>query len=53
VDPDVAKETEARFPKVEDLWTVDDLGGWPKVLEDIYGPKGIWTKVFADKGAAK
>jgi sulfate transport system substrate-binding protein len=53
VDPDVAKESEGRFPAVQDLWTIDDLGGWPKVLEDIYGPAGIWTKVFAEKGAAK
>jgi sulfate/thiosulfate transport system substrate-binding protein len=53
VNPDVAKEAEARFPKVEDLWTIDDLGGWPKVLEDVYGPKGVWTKVFADKSASK
>ncbi len=53
VDPDVAKEAEAKFPKVEDLWTIDDLGGWPKVLEDVYGPKGVWTKVFAEKSASK
>jgi sulfate/thiosulfate-binding protein len=52
-DPGVAKEIEARFPKVEDLWTIEDLGGWTKVLEDIYGPKGVWTKVFADKSASK
>ena len=53
VDPDAAKEFEGKFPRVEDLWTVEDLGGWPKVLEEIYGPQGIWTKVFAEKSAAK
>jgi sulfate transport system substrate-binding protein len=53
VDPDVAKESEGKFPAVEDLWTVEDLGGWPKILEEIYGPQGIWTKVFAEKSAAK
>jgi sulfate/thiosulfate transport system substrate-binding protein len=52
VDPQVAKEVETKFPPVEDLWTIDDLGGWPKVLEEIYGPQGVWTKVFADKSAA-
>ncbi len=53
VDPEVAKEVESKFPRVEDLWTIDDLGGWPKVLEEIYGPRGVWTKVFADKSAAR
>ncbi len=52
VDPEVAKEVETKFPRVEDLWTIDDLGGWPKVLEEIYGPQGVWTKVFAGKSAA-
>ena len=53
VNAEVAKEFESQFPKVEDLWTVEDLGGWPKVVEEIYGPQGIWTKVFAEKTPAK
>ena len=53
VNAEVSKEVESQFPKVEDLWTIDDLGGWPKVVEDIYGPQGIWTKVFAEKTPAK
>jgi sulfate transport system substrate-binding protein len=53
VDPDAAKESEGKFPAVEDLWTIDDLGGWTKVLEEIYGPQGVWTKVFVEKSAGK
>src|SRR5262245_16881754 len=53
VNSDVAKESEAKFPPVEDLWTVEDLGGWDKVLEEIYGPQGVWTKVFAQKSTGK
>jgi sulfate/thiosulfate transport system substrate-binding protein len=53
VDADVAKESEGKFPRVEDLWTIEDLGGWPKVVEEIYGPQGIWTKVFAEKSTTK
>jgi sulfate transport system substrate-binding protein len=53
VDPDVAKESDAKFPRVEDLWTIEDLGGWPKVLEDVYGPQGVWTRVFAEKSTAR
>jgi ABC-type sulfate transport system substrate-binding protein len=47
VDPEVAKEVEARFPKVEDLWTIHGLGGWSAVLKEIYGPDGIRPRVFA------
>jgi sulfate transport system substrate-binding protein len=49
VDADVAKEVASKFPPVEDLWTIDDLGGWDKVLKDIYGPDGVWPRVFAEK----
>jgi sulfate/thiosulfate transport system substrate-binding protein len=53
VDPDVAKEVESKFPRVEDLWTIDDLGGWSKVLEEIYGSNGVWPRVFAEKSQAR
>lgn len=52
VHPEVAREVEAKFPRVEDLWTIDDLGGWGKVLDEIYGPKGVWPRVFAQKSQA-
>jgi sulfate transport system substrate-binding protein len=53
VNADVAKEVEAKFPRVEDLWTIDALGGWAKVLEEIYGPQGVWPRVFAEKSKAR
>ncbi len=28
------------------LFTMDNLGGWPKNKEEVYGPEGIWTSVF-------
>lgn len=52
VDPEVAREVEAKFPKVQDLWTIDELGGWEKVLDEIYGPQGVWPRVFAQKSQA-
>jgi len=30
---------------VQDLWKVDYLGGWKKVTDEIYGPRGIYSKV--------
>jgi sulfate/thiosulfate-binding protein len=43
VDPTIAKETVQIFPAVEDLWTIEYLGGWPKVSKDIFGPQGVYT----------
>ena len=53
VHPEVTAEVQAKFPKVEDLWTIADLGGWPKVLDEIYGPDGVWPRVFAEKSKAR
>ena len=37
------------FPPVEDLFTVEDLGGWDALNEDVFGePDGIFTKAFAE-----
>jgi len=46
VDPEVAKEFEAKYPPVHDLWTIDFLGGWPKVTQEIFGPDGIYTRAY-------
>jgi sulfate transport system substrate-binding protein len=36
------------FPPVEDLFTVDDLGGWDALAEDVFGDAGIFTEAFAE-----
>lgn len=43
VDPAVAKETAQVFPAVKDLWTIEYLGGWEKVSQEIFGPQGVYT----------
>ena len=36
------------------LFTMADLGGWAKIKEELYGPKGLWTSIFtADAGAKR
>lgn len=47
VDATIAREYEARYPRVEDLWTVDYLGGWDRVGAEIYGPDGRFTRALA------
>jgi sulfate transport system substrate-binding protein len=29
------------------LFTMADLGGWAKIEAELYGPKGLWTSIFA------
>ena len=34
------------------LFTMADLGGWAKIEQELYGPKGLWTSIFtANTGA--
>jgi sulfate transport system substrate-binding protein len=46
VDESVAEETAAKYPAVEDLWTIADLGGWDRVATEIYGDEGRFTRAF-------
>ena len=37
------------FPPVEDLFTVEDLGGWDALADEVFGESdGIFTKAFAE-----
>jgi sulfate transport system substrate-binding protein len=33
-------------PMPPKLFTMADLGGWAKIEEQLYGPKGLWTSIF-------
>jgi sulfate transport system substrate-binding protein len=37
------------LPQPARLFTIDDLGGWPKVQEEVYGPQGLWTTIFTSQ----
>jgi sulfate transport system substrate-binding protein len=51
VDEAVAKETESRFPAVQDLFTVRDLGGWPAVEKTLFAPGAAYDRAAAAVGA--
>lgn len=53
VDEEVAREVQGQYPAVEDLWKIDFLGGWAKVGKDIYGPQGVYTKVYEELHSGK
>lgn len=41
VDPAVAKSYAHQFPSPPDLFTIEDLGGWGRVSEELYAPGGV------------
>jgi sulfate/thiosulfate-binding protein len=50
VDETAAREVEARLPRVGDLFTIRDLGGWPKVTRLLFGPQGVYDRLMASLG---
>ena len=52
VDPKVKVSVEAKLAAPRKLFTMTDLGGWAKVEEALYGPKGLWTEIAAERSKA-
>ena len=51
VKPEVPPPSQAQ-PLPPKLFTMADLGGWARIEQALYGPKGLWTSIFtADAGA--
>jgi len=45
-DPEVAKSTADQYPPIEDLFTIDEFGGWGEATPTFFGDDGIFYKVF-------
>ena len=49
LDPTEAQAGDGEmFPPVEDLFTVDGLGGWDALNDVVFGADGVFTKAFED-----
>jgi sulfate transport system substrate-binding protein len=48
VDPDVAKATADRYPPVEDLFTIEEFGGWSEATPAFFGDEGIFSRAIAN-----
>jgi sulfate transport system substrate-binding protein len=35
------------FPPIEDLWTVEDLGGWDGLTDELFADDGIVTQAMS------
>jgi sulfate/thiosulfate transport system substrate-binding protein len=53
MDPAVARQFRDRYPPVQDLWTVEALGGWNRAGPDFFGPSGIYDQVLEGVYAAR
>jgi sulfate transport system substrate-binding protein len=46
-DPKLAISGDhGKFPAMKDVWTVDQLGGWTKLDNQIFSDKGVYQKAF-------
>lgn len=45
-DPSVAESNAATYPPIEDLFTIDDFGGWKEATPAFFGEDGIFYKAF-------
>lgn len=46
-DPEVAQATAEQYPPIEDLFTIDEFGGWKEATPTFFGDDGIFYKIFA------
>ena len=42
---------KSKYPTPQDLFTIDDLGGWPAVNEEFFDPEnGVMASINKDQG---
>ena len=48
VDPAVAAEYSDIFHTPENLYTIDDLGGWTTIDDELFGENGAITVIYEE-----
>ncbi|MFO0890640.1 MAG: sulfate ABC transporter substrate-binding protein [Isosphaeraceae bacterium] len=48
-----ARASSGERPAPKKLFTIADLGGWTRLEEELYGPKGLWTEIAAERSRAQ
>ena len=46
-DPEVAEATVEQYPPIEDLFTIEEFGGWNEATPAFFGDEGIFYEIFA------
>ncbi|MCC7536772.1 MAG: sulfate ABC transporter substrate-binding protein [Deltaproteobacteria bacterium] len=52
VVPEVAAEVASRFPRVTDLFTVRDLGGWPALERALFASGAVYDRALEQSRSA-
>jgi sulfate transport system substrate-binding protein len=47
-EPAEAQKGGEGFPRVEDLFTVEDFGGWDELNDKLFSPEGLFTTAFEE-----
>lgn len=48
VDANVAQETAARYPALQDQFTIQEFGGWSDVTPAFFGDSGVYTTAIGE-----
>ena len=48
VNSEVSARFSEKFPTPFDLWGVDFIGSWDKIIPEFFGPEGIFTAVMEE-----
>lgn len=48
VNSEVSAQFSAKFPVPSDLWGVDYLGNWDKIISEFFGTEGVFTAVMEE-----
>ncbi len=48
-----ARASSGDRPEPKKLFTIAELGGWARLEEELYGPKGLWTEIAAERSLAQ
>jgi sulfate transport system substrate-binding protein len=53
VNPTVLEKNQDKFPEPKTVKTIDDIGGWPKINDELFDPeKGSIAKIEEDAGVS-
>lgn len=50
VDPSIGEKYAEQFPKVNKLFTVQDMGGWDKVQSEFFDDGAVFDKILTEAG---
>ena len=48
VNPAMAEANKEQYPPVPDLFTIDYFGGWDRIMNDIFGPEGVYSQAILE-----